>query len=208
MQRRSCRGLIILAAALIAASAAPERARAQFTLDREAAQPARKQVALKRKKAPTAHERAAERARKKKEQRAARAMHVWMLGHEGNRPALLYGRQSGEDITLSFSCEPKAGLVRVFAYAIPARGMKTGDGGRLRLSNGLARLEVAATAVPSEKNPHDIDLGGTTRVSARLFALFKGDTIVLEVPGRTTGFSLKTIGTKAAAFERACLATS
>lgn len=192
---------------LLAAFAAPEFAHAQFVIDKKPDASAHKRHVHKHKK-ETARERKAEAARKKKEQRIARTRRVWLLGHEGKRPALFYGKANGEDISLSFSCEPKAGLVRVFAYAIPARGMKTGDGGRLRLSNGFARLEVAATALPNEKHSRDIDLGGTTKVSARLFALFKkGDTIVLEVPGRTTGFSLKTLGKKGEAFERACLAT-
>lgn len=212
MRRRARCVFSILFAALFAIVSMPELARAQFTVDRESATPAHKRVSHKHghkhKQEATPHERAAERARKKREERIARTRHTWMLGHEGNRPALLYGHPNGKDILLSFSCDPNAGLVRVFAYAIPAKGMKTGDGGRLRLSNGFARLEVAATALPNEKHSRDVDLGGTTRVSPRLFALFKkGDTIVLEVPGRTTGFSLKTLGTKGDAFQRACLAT-
>ena len=51
------------------------------------------------------------------------------------------------------------------------------------------------------------DLGGTTRVSPRLFALLEtGDTMVVEVPGRTTGIPLKSLGQKTEAFKRACLA--
>jgi hypothetical protein len=188
----------------------PELARAQFTVDRESAAPAHKRVSHKHghkhKQEATPHERAAEQARKKKEERIARTRHTWMLGHEGNRPALLYGHPNGKDILLSFSCDPNAGLVRVFAYAIPAKGMKTGDGGRVRLSNGPARLEVAATALPNEKNARAVDLGGITRVSPRLFALFEtGETIVVEVPGRTTGIPLKSLGPKKEAFKRACL---
>ena len=85
--------------------------------------------------------------------------------------------------------------------------MRPGDGGRVRLSSGWARVEVAATALPNENNSRAVDLGGITKVSPRLFALLKnGDTMVIEVPGRTSGVPLKTLGAKADAFQRSCLA--
>ncbi len=114
---------------------------------------------------------------------------------------------NGDDMRISLSCQTETGLVRVIVYDVPAKGMKTGDGGRVRLSNGYAQVEVAATALPNEKNPRAVDLGGTTKVSPRLFSLIEtGDTMVVEVPGRTTGVPLKTLGPKAEAFKRACLA--
>lgn len=161
-------------------------------------------VAAKRKLSPK--ERAAEAARKKKEAQAKLA-HVWVLGRDNSRPALQFSRMNGDDARLSLSCQPDSGLVRIIVFDVPAKGMKTGDGGRVRLSNGPARLEVAATALPNEKNSRAVDLGGTTRVSPRLFALLEtGDTMVVEVPGRTTGIPLKSLGQKTEAFKRACLA--
>jgi hypothetical protein len=151
-------------------------------------------------------ERAAEAARKKKETQAKLA-HVWVLGRDNSRPALMFSRMNGDDARLTLSCQPDTGLVRIIVFDVPAKGMKTGDGGRVRLSNGPARLEVAATALPNEKNARAVDLGGTTRVSPRLFALLEtGDTMVVEVPGRTTGIPLKSLGQKTEAFKRACLA--
>ncbi len=161
-------------------------------------------VAAKKKLTPK--ERAAEAARKKKEAQSKLA-HVWILGRDNSRPALMFSRMNGDDVRLSLSCQPDTGLVRIIVFDVAAKGMKTGDGGRVRLSNGPARLEVAATALPNEKNSHAVDLGGTTRVSPRLFALIEtGDTMVVEVPGRTTGIPLKSLGLKTEAFKRACLA--
>jgi hypothetical protein len=140
---------------------------------------------------------------KKKE--AAHDARSWNLGRESSGPVLFFGKTQNEDVSVSFTCQPEAGLVRVIAYGT-ARGVKPGDGARLRLTNGPARLEVAAIALPNDKNASIVDLGGTTKISPRVFGLFRGgDTMVLEVPGRTIGFSLKTLPGKNEAFERACL---
>jgi len=146
---------------------------------------------------------AKEPAKKKKE--AARDAKSWNLGREASGPVLFYGKTQNEDVAVSFTCLPEAGLVRVIAYG-SARGVRPGDGARVRLTNGPARLEVAAIALPNDKNSAIVDLGGTTKISPRVFGLFRGgDTMVLEVPGRTVGFSLKTMPGKNEAFERACL---
>lgn len=203
MRRAVRRSLLICVAALLASAIASQQAVAQFVLDHSADQPIL--IAAKSKRL-TPKERAAEAVRKKHEANA-KFSHVWVLGRDGGRPALLYSRANGDDVKISLSCQNEAGLVRVIVYDVPAKGMKPGDGGRVRLSNGPARVEVAATALPNEKNSRAVDLGGITKVSPRLFSLIKsGDTMVVEVPGRTTGVPLKTLGPKAEAFERACLA--
>ena len=185
MRRRFCRAILILVPILLAGPLAlPPDA---------AAQTAKKKQSLK------------EVAKKKKEAAAVKDMRSWNLGREPSGPVLFYGKSQNEDVSVSFTCQPEAGLVRVIAYG-SARGVKPGDGARLRVTNGPARLEVAAIALPNDKNANIVDLGGTTKISPRVFALFHGgDTMVLEVPGRTVGFSLKTMPGKIEAFERACL---
>lgn len=144
-------------------------------------------------------------AKKKKEATAVHDTRSWNVGREAAGPVLFYGKSQSEDVAVSFTCQTDAGLVRVIAYGT-ARGLKAGDGARLRLSNGPARLEVAAIALPNDKNPLSIDLGGTTKISPRVFNLLRGgDAMVVEVPGRTIGLSLKTLPGKNEAFERACL---
>ncbi len=195
----------VVMAALFCAVGALENASAQFI-------PEGPTSTLKRKAAPrperkmSAKERAAENAKRLREAKAARETRVWMFGRDAGRPVLMFSKPNGEDASVTFSCQPDTGLVRVVAFNVSAKGMKTGDGVRVRLSNGPARLELAATALPNDRNANAVDLGGTTKVSPRLFNLFRGDTIVLEVPGRTTGLSLKTIAQKSEAFERSCLA--
>ena len=187
MRRRCSRAILILVATLLAAApvAAPVDAAAQTAKSKK---PTPKEI-----------------AKKKKEAAAARDAKSWNLGREPAGPVLFYGKSLTEDVAVSFTCQPEAGLVRIIAYG-SARGVRAGDGARLRLSNGPARLEVAAIALPNDKNAAIVDLGGTTKISPRVFNLLRGgDTMVLEVPGRTLGFSLKTLAGKNEAFERACL---
>jgi len=185
MRRRFSRAILILVPILLAGS---------MTLPVEAVA----QTAKSKKVAP-------KDAKKKKETSGSHDTRIWNIGRDPAGPVLFYGRTQYDDVSVSFTCQPDAGLVRVIAYGT-ARGVKPGDGARLRLSNGPARLEVAAIALPNEKNANIVDLGGTTRISPRVFSLFRGgDTMVLEVPGRTIGFSLKTLPGKNEAFERACL---
>jgi hypothetical protein len=186
MRRRCCRAILILVPILLAGPLAlPPDAAAQTAKS--------KKLGMK------------EVAKKKKEAAASRDLRSWNLGREASGPVLFFGKTLTEDVSVSFTCQPEAGLVRVIAYG-SARGVKPGDGARVRLTNGPARLEVAAIALPNDKNANIVDLGGTTKISPRVFGLFRGgDTMVLEVPGRTVGFSLKTMPGKNEAFERACL---
>lgn len=128
---------------------------------------------------------------------------TWTVTREGRNPVLLYGKGTNEPI-VSFSCQPDTGLVRVVAIAGPhGRGLRPGDGARIRLMSGPNRFEVAGTAFASG-NGTTLFVSGTTRIAPRFFTLFKGsETMNVEVPGRTTGISLK--GLRIEAFERACL---
>ena len=203
MRRAVRRSLLVCVAALLASAIASQQAAALFAPDSGTDQPI---LIAAQSKRLSPKERAAEAARKKHEANA-KLSHAWILGRDGGKPALLYARANGDDVKISLSCQTEAGLVRVIVYDVPAKGMRPGDGGRVRLSNGPARVEVAATALPNDKNSRAVDLGGITKVSPRLFSLIKsGDTMVVEVPGRTTGVPLKTLGPKAESFERACLA--
>jgi hypothetical protein len=196
MRRSLRRSLLTIAMCVVAGAASAHVAR-----DPGIATNAYKLVVAKK---LTPKERA-EAARQKAEAQRAKEMHQWVLGRDGSRPSLSFARMNGDDPRVSLTCQD-LGLVRVIVYDVPAKGMRPGDSGRVRLSNGPARVEVAATALPNEKNQRAVDLGGITKVSPRLFSLIKsGDTMVVEVPGRTTGVALKTMGAKAEAFERSCL---
>ena len=130
---------------------------------------------------------------------------VWSTSREGAGPVLQYGKATEEAI-VSFSCQPDTGLVRVIAVAASGtRGPRAGDGARIRLMSGPHRFEVAGTAFAAEKGPA-LFISGTTRIAPRFFALFKNsETMTVEVPGRTTGISLKGLGPRGEQFERACL---
>jgi len=205
MRRRLRRVLLtVLIAALFGAMSFVDKASAQFVTEEYKSAPKRK-AAPRVERKMSAKERAAENAKKLREAKAARETRIWLLGRDGGRPALTFSRPNGDDPAVTFSCQADTGLVRVIVYNVVTKGMKTGDGVRVRLSSGPARLELAATVLPNDKNVHAVDLGGTTKVNPKLFNLFRGDTIVVEVPGRTTGLSLKSIAQKSEAFERSCL---
>jgi hypothetical protein len=205
MRRPLRRALLILALAVFVGSiTGPGRLAAQFMPDATTKVAPRKELPHVERKM-TARERALDTAKKKREAKILHDTRVWQLGRDSGRPTLAFAKPGGEDPSISFSCDVGAGLVRIIAFNVSAKGMKTGDAARLRLSNGPARLEVAATALPNDKNANAVDIGGTTKVTPRLFSLFRGDAIVLEVPGRTTGLSLKSISPKGEAFEKACI---
>ena len=139
----------------------------------------------------------------KKKDVAARDARVWTLGRDAAGPVLQFGLLGSAEPVIAFSCQPETGLVRVVSF-IGSRGVRLGDGARLRLSNGTARMEIAGTAFAAETK-NEVDVGGATRIDARLFALFRGgDTLLLEVPGKKIGLPLKTMGAKADAFEKSC----
>jgi hypothetical protein len=186
MRRRFCRAILILVPILLAGPT-------YLPIDAAAQTAKSKKFTVK------------DVAKKKKEAATVRDARSWNLGRDPLGPVLFYGKTQSDDVSVSFTCQPDAGLVRVIAFG-SARGVKPGDGARLRVTNGPARLEVAAIALPNDKNANIVDLGGTTKISPRVFSLFRGgDTMVLEVPGRTIGLSLKTLPGKNEAFEKACL---
>jgi hypothetical protein len=130
---------------------------------------------------------------------------VWTVAREGRSPVLRYGRGADEEI-VSFACRPAEGLVRVVAIAgRRGRGLRPGDGARIRLMSGPHRFEVAGIAFASGRGS-DLFVSGTTRITPRFFSLFRGsETMNVEVPGRTTGVSLKGLGRRIDEFERDCL---
>jgi hypothetical protein len=136
---------------------------------------------------------------------APKEARAWTTAREGRNPVLQYGKGADETI-VSFACQPAEGLVRVVAIAGPrGRGLRPGDGARIRLMSGPHRFEVAGVAFASGRGSN-LFVSGTTRIAPRFFSLFKGsETMNVEVPGRTTGISLKGLGKRIEAFERDCL---
>ena len=201
MRRLARRPIVILAALLLALIAWPDAGSSQVGTEVAAKQrPKRLKTKLKAKQDAKAKKKGS-----KKEKAVSADARVWSTSREGTRPVLQYGKATEEAI-VSFSCQPDRGLVRVIAVAASgARGPRAGDGARIRLMSGPHRFEVAGTAFASEKGPA-LFISGTTRIAPRFFALFKNsETMTVEVPGRTTGISLKSLGPRGEQFERACL---
>jgi len=201
MRRLARRPIVILAALLLALIAWPDAGSSQVGTEVAAKQrPKRLKTKLKAKQDAKAKKKGS-----KKEKAVSAEARVWSTSREGTRPVLQYGKATEEAI-VSFSCQPDRGLVRVIAVAASgARGPRAGDGARIRLMSGPHRFEVAGTAFASEKGPA-LFISGTTRIAPRFFALFKNsETMTVEVPGRTTGISLKSLGPRGEQFERACL---
>lgn len=202
MRRLARRPIAILAALLLPLIAWPDAVSAQNRTEVAAKQkPKRSKAKLKAKQDTKAQK----KGNKQKEKAASADTRAWSTSREGASPVLQYGKATEEAI-VSFSCQPDTGLVRVIAVAASGtRGPRAGDGARIRLMSGSNRFEVAGTAFAGEKGPA-LFISGTTRIGPRFFALFKNsETMTVEVPGRTTGISLKGLGPRGEQFERACL---
>jgi hypothetical protein len=136
---------------------------------------------------------------------AAAAKPAWRFVRRVSGPALEYGTGS-EQIQLALSCQPDTGLLRIVAQ-IGSRGLRPGDGAAIRLANGKSRFEIAGTAFSTEFRK-EVDIGGATRFDSALLLLFKGDTLVLEVPGRKRSLPISNAGPSTEAFRKACTATA
>jgi hypothetical protein len=202
MRRRARRPIAILAALLLPLIAGPDTAWAQSRTEIAAKQKPKQSKAKLRAKLDA---KAKKKGSKQKEKAASADARTWSTSREGGSPVLQYGKATEEAI-ISFSCQPDTGLMRVIAVAASGtRGPRAGDGARIRLMSGPTRFEVAGTAFAGEKGPA-LFISGTTRIAPRFFALFKSsETMTVEVPGRTTGISLKGLGPRGEQFERACL---
>jgi len=133
---------------------------------------------------------------------------LWHYVHTGEGPVLRFGSPREDQSTLAFSCAAGSNVVRIVAYA-DAKTMLRGDAARLLLSNGKARLEIAGTAFADPKAQR-LAVGGTSRGAAQFLEVFRGETLIVELPGRKAGaiqktsLPLKTLGTKAAQFAALC----
>ena len=128
---------------------------------------------------------------------------VWKFSRRPGVPTLQYGAQGGNGIVVSFSCQPKTGLVRVLSL-VGSRGLRPGDGAAIRLSSGKTKFEVAGTAF-STGATDAVDIGGATRLDGKLSALFRaGDSMLLVVPGRRRTLPAASGRAGAEAFEKAC----
>lgn len=134
---------------------------------------------------------------------APKAQPSWRITRSAGVPSLEFGGPATAERVIAFSCQPGSGLVRVVSH-VGSRGLRPGDGAAIRLTNGKAKFEVAGTAFSAEAD-ENVDVGGTTKLDAKLFALFKtGDSMVLEVPGRKRTLPAASGRQAADALERAC----
>jgi hypothetical protein len=139
----------------------------------------------------------------KKTVAAPKAQPSWRMTRSAGVPSLEFGGPATAERVIAFSCQPGSGLVRVVSH-VGSRGVRPGDGAAIRLTNGKAKFEVAGTAFSAEAE-ENVDIGGTTKLDAKLFALFRaGDSMVLEVPGRKRTLPAASGRQAADALERAC----
>jgi hypothetical protein len=139
----------------------------------------------------------------KKTVAAPKAQPGWRMTRSAGLPSLEFGGPATAERVIAFSCQPGSGLVRVVSH-VGSRGLRPGDGAAIRLTNGKAKFEVAGTAFSAEAD-ENVDVGGTTKLDAKLFALFKtGESMVLEVPGRKRTLPAASGRQAADALERAC----
>lgn len=128
---------------------------------------------------------------------------VWTFARPNGIPTLTFGILNGDN-TVTFSCAPETGLMRVVTH-VGSRGVKPGDGTPIRFSNGNVRMEFSGTAFASGPANDGVDLSGATKIDPKFFGLFRaGDTMLLDIPGRKRGLPVRNSLQGADAFEKAC----
>ncbi|MEX2127911.1 MAG: hypothetical protein WD871_06660 [Xanthobacteraceae bacterium] len=192
MRRRACRAALLIVSVLLAAAAPGAVAAAQLLADAQLAQKSAARTAVKKSSA--------------KSSSAAKAQPVWKFSRSAGVPTLEYGTPNTGETLISFSCQPDTGLLRVISQ-IGSRGLRPGDGAAILLVNGKMRFEVAGTAF-STQSREIVDIGATSRIDPKLFALFRtGDTLIVDVPGRKRSLAVSAAKPSADAFEKACTAS-
>lgn len=202
LQRAAVPLLLSIAAACFAAAPAASLPRAA---------PVAENGPLQLAQAKRPAKRAIKRGKKAKQKAAAdddsKETRIWRYTRDSAGPLLSFGARKGDELIVAFSCVPGSGQIRVVAYTA-SKNTRRGDTARLRLMSGKSRLEIAGTAFADTRR-NRVDIGGITRGGGQFLEVFRGgETMIVEVPGRKTGVSLKTLGKKADQFAAACAAKS
>jgi hypothetical protein len=126
----------------------------------------------------------------------------WSTINEKDQATLRYGDDSEESVVV-FSCKPRSDAVRIFVGETDA-SLKPNEKTTAQVSAGSQKTTVRGRTVPNELAGVPSFMGGL-EASDPLFAALTGSgDLVIKVAKSRTVVPLKSIGSKAADFSKAC----
>ena len=126
----------------------------------------------------------------------------WTMNSDSKQVALIYGDGS-EESDLVFSCKPHSNSVRIFVGETDA-SLKPNVQATASVTAGGATVAVRGKTVPNEQAGVPSFVGALPATDPLFDALTGASTIALKVAKTAKEIPLKTIGSKAAAFSKAC----
>lgn len=126
----------------------------------------------------------------------------WTMMSSSNQVTLVYGDGS-EESDLVLSCKPRSNSVRIFIGETDA-SLKPNMKVTASVTAGAAKATVAGKAVANELAGVPSFVGELPAADPLFDAMAGAQTIALKVAKTTKDIPLKTIGSKALAFSKAC----
>lgn len=126
----------------------------------------------------------------------------WTMNSDSKEVTLVYGDDS-EESDLVFSCKPRSNSVQIFAGETDA-SLKPNQKATASLSAGSASASISGKTIPNELAGVPSFVGELSATDPLFDALAGAPAIVIKVAKTAKSIPLKTMGSKAAAFGKAC----
>jgi hypothetical protein len=136
---------------------------------------------------------------------AAESAQIWTLdqGGKGERAILNYGTPESDETTLTFSCIPRSGKVRLFVGETSDK-LKPGDKAKAILAAGGVKTQAQGKILANEMAGVPSFEGVIDARDALFSALAPAETLAVAVGPSQTAVPLKGLGDKAARFAQSC----
>lgn len=133
---------------------------------------------------------------------AAKDAATWSTINGKDQATLRYGDDSEESVVV-FSCKPRSDAVRIFVGETDA-SLKPNEKATASIAAGSQKATVRGRTVPNELAGVPSFMGGLSASDPLFAALTGSDNLVIKVAKARTVVPLKSIGSKAADFSKAC----
>jgi hypothetical protein len=129
----------------------------------------------------------------------------WTMNSDSKEVSLVYGDDS-EESDLIFSCKPRSNSVHIFIGETDA-SLKPNQKATASLSAGSASASISGKTIANELAGVPSFIGELSATDPLFDALTGAPAIAIKVAKTAKSIPLKTMGSKAAAFGRACRKT-
>ena len=126
----------------------------------------------------------------------------WTMNSDAKQVSLVYGDGS-EESDLIFSCKPRGNSVRIFVGETDA-SLKPNQKATAAFTAGSASANVAGKTLPNELAGVPSFTGDLAATDPLFDALGTAPSIGIKVAKTSKSIPLKTMGSKAASFSKAC----